>query len=1298
MGTGDKSKEGVFRDDKPMGEVPSGFSETLYTSGPLVSGYERRDRLEALFQGMSQGVVFQDKDGKITMANAAAERILGLTRDQLFGRTSHDPRWEAIDREGNPFRGEDHPAMRSLQSGRPVNNVLMGVYNPAERRRRWIMIDSVPLFEEEGELPSQAYATFTDVTAQVEAENALIESERKYRELIESSNELITRVDAEGTFTYVNPAALKFLGLPPEKLVGMKAFDFIHPDDRDNTLRHFDEWTKGDGGDIIFENRQVSVTGEVHDMLWIIHPLLDGKGEVEGFSSVAVDVTERKKAQREKEALARDLGQTKNLLESILNSIPDIIGVQDLEHNIIRYNHSGYKFLEITPGDLPGRKCYEIIGRDKPCRVCATSEVYQTRLPSKRQKFIPEFGVWFDLRAYPVFDDSGNLVQVIEHIRDITAERSAIEAIEKSEESYREIFNSTATGLMVHDAETGQILDVNQTIVDMTGYDRESILQSDVGKLSLGQAPYSQNEALSLIHKVKSEGPQTFDWMVRKKDGVIIWVEVTLKSAKILGRDRILAVISDITERKKYERDIIREKELSDGILDSLPGIFYMFDSDGKLLRWNRNFETVTGYSESELADKYILDYFEGGDREEIFDRFREVFINGWAEAEAEMIMKDGSRVAYYYTGMLARLDGRDYVLGVGLDVSERKKIELELKASEEKYRQLIETTNTGFTIVDAEGVVLDANDEYARIAGRADREEIMGRSVIEWTAPHDLERNKRALKAVLAKGHTRNLEIDYVAPGGLLRPVEINATVIETGEGKRIMTLCRDVSAKKKAEEERDRMFNLSMDLLSVSGFDGYFRQVNPAWTRTLGWSEEELLKSFWLDLVHPNDLESTREAGRELARGKEIRGFKNRMRTKSGEYRRLSWSSFPLPSEKMVFSVIRDVTEMDRLEEQLRQSQKMEAIGKLAGGVAHDFNNQLMVILNVSEMMAAGMSGSDPKRKHLSMIQKAGEQSASLTRQLLAFSRKQVIEPRVVKVNHMISPLREMLERLIGEDVEFEMELGSDAGLVKVDPSQIGQAIFNLAVNARDAMPRGGKLTISTGSVLLDSREAEKQDGLAPGNYALISVSDTGEGMDEETRSRIFEPFFTTKGLGKGTGLGLATVYGIVRQCEGSVTVSSEPGRGTTFRVYLPEAKAMDKDSKSFSSRASANLEGNETILVVEDNEDVRKTIVSMLRAKGYIILEAESGRQAEALFGDGGDHIDMVITDVVMPRLSGRELAKKFLEKRPDLPVLYVSGYTDEVISHHGVLEAGASLLQKPFTMDELLAKTRSLLDAR
>ncbi|HEV2751850.1 MAG TPA: ATP-binding protein, partial [Gemmatimonadales bacterium] len=471
----------------------------------------------------------------------------------------------------------------------------------------------------------------------------------------------------------------------------------------------------------------------------------------------------------------------------------------------------------------------------------------------------------------------------------------------------------------------------------------------------------------------------------------------------------------------------------------------------------------------------------------------------------------------------------------------------------------------------------------------------------------------------------------------------------------------------------------------------------VNDAAITRYGYSEREFLERTLRDIRSPEDQDRLdEELNNRPDEGAVRTGVRHR--AKDGKIFEVDLVARPLEfaGRRARLVLAHDVTAQRHLEHQLRQSQKMEAVGQLAGGIAHDFNNLLTAILGSTQLLLHNMPSGDPRREDAEEIKHAGLRAAELTRQLLAFSRRQVLAPKVLDLNAVVANMDRMLRRLLGEDVELVTSLDPIAGAVNADPGQLEQVLLNLAVNARDAMPTGGRLSIETARFTLHEEHVERRHRLPPGDYACLVVADTGVGMDEATQAHLFEPFFTTKEVGKGTGLGLATVYGIVKQSGGYIWVYSEPGRGTTIKVYLPRVPgATEAPAPAPPPREVRG--GHETVLLVEDATPVRTLARRSLEACGYRVLDAADGPAALELSARHGDPIDLLVTDVVMPGMSGRELAERLAPQRPSMKVLYTSGYTDDAMVRQGVLTAGVAFLQKPFVPDSLARKVREVLDA-
>jgi two-component system, cell cycle sensor histidine kinase and response regulator CckA len=502
----------------------------------------------------------------------------------------------------------------------------------------------------------------------------------------------------------------------------------------------------------------------------------------------------------------------------------------------------------------------------------------------------------------------------------------------------------------------------------------------------------------------------------------------------------------------------------------------------------------------------------------------------------------------------------------------------------------------------------------------------------------------------------------------------------------------------------EREEFFQLIsenvVDMIAVVDSNGKRVYNSPSYHRILGYGLDELGATSSFDQVHPDDRQIVVDAAADARRTGVGRRIEYRMRHKDGSWVYLESTASPVinakgEAENLVI-VNRDISERRRLEEQLRQSQKMDAIGRLSGGVAHDFNNLLGVIIGYAEILQEHILESDSMRAPVDQIIKAGNRASSLTKQLLAFSRQQVLEPKILLLNAVVSDTEKMLRRLIGEDIELLTSLDPTLGKIRADQGQIEQVIMNLAVNARDAMPEGGRLVIETANFEIDDKFTRRYAyPVLPGSYVLLTVSDTGIGMDTATQQRIFEPFFTTKEKGKGTGLGLSTVYGVVKQSGGYIDVVSARGKGTAFNIYLPRVGQDAVETKTLGPEHPEELRGTETILVAEDEDTLRALTRHLLELYGYRVLEACDGNQALRLSDQTVDEIHLLLTDVVMPGISGRILADQLKQKRPDVKVVFMSGYTGQRVGEKDILEPGSLFLQKPFTREGLARKIREAL---
>jgi two-component system cell cycle sensor histidine kinase/response regulator CckA len=668
---------------------------------------------------------------------------------------------------------------------------------------------------------------------------------------------------------------------------------------------------------------------------------------------------------------------------------------------------------------------------------------------------------------------------------------------------------------------------------------------------------------------------------------------------------------------------------------------------------------------------------------------------------EKEFIRKDGTRVPVL-AGSAMLGDGTTECISFVLDLTERKEAERGRREAERRSQRMVESATVGIWTLDQEGRTTFMNARMANIFG-VEAANAVGASFEQFLAPQDWPDAGDRLadrKAGASSAHEQR----FRKPDGSVGVLWVEGSPLYDARGRYegVLGIATDITERRQAEEAMrasETRYRLMFDksplpkwMYDVETLQ--FLDVNEAAVRDLGYARDEFLTMTIKDIRSPEDVPALLDAERRADLLPKFGIW--RLRKKSGEFIQveLTKHTFMLGDRVTRLAVGRDVTERLRLEEQLRQSQKMEAVGRLAGGVAHDFNNVLSVILSYGEMLLTDIKPGDPVRADIEEIHRAGKRAADLTRQLLMFSRQQVLAPKVLDLNDVLTSMDKMLQRILGADVDLVSLPTLPLGRVRADPSSVEQVIMNLVVNARDAMPTGGKLTMETANVVLDEAYAQAHLGVKPGPHVMFAVTDTGTGIEKATLTRIFEPFFTTKEQGKGTGLGLSTVFGVVQQSGGSVWVYSEVGKGTTFKVYLPRVDAAVETVGD--TVAQTTLRGSETILLVEDDDQVRVVARGILRRSGYHVIEARNAGEALLQSEKHPGTIHLLLSDVVMPQVSGPELAKRLASVRPDMKVLCMSGYTDDSIVRHGVLEAQIAFLQKPITPEALRRKVREVLD--
>jgi PAS domain S-box-containing protein len=853
--------------------------------------------------------------------------------------------------------------------------------------------------------------------------------------------------------------------------------------------------------------------------------------------------------------------------------------------------------------------------------------------------------------------------------------------------------------------EHGHFLRWNHSLLTATGYTGDEIHgMSPLDFIAADDPPLAHAH----MAEVFKTGHASLEASLLSKDGRLTPYLFIGRRVELDGARYVVGIGVDITSRKQLAERLSESERRYRDLLRETDRIIVRWNARGVITFINEFGQRFFGYTEAELVGQPVIGTLvpptsrSGRDPNQLMALLR-VDLSAFDRNMHDHVRRNGERVSVSWAHrIVVDADGRvQEVLSVGTDVTEQRRAELALRASEGRYRALFECAPDGIVIARRGGGFVDANASACRMLGYPPDELIGLRApdILADANAADLEWEQRRISAVSPYYRAWRCR----RKDGSLFPAEVIVTELPDGN---LLGMIRDVSEREAAldalrtAEERMRfaLVNAEVGIWDIDLMTGEM-QWSDLLERQFGLQPGSFggtLEAF-LERVHPDDRPSVRDT---IAKAKERGGdfsLLNRTIRPDGTVRWLSGTGRVLLGEHgqpvRGVGISQDVTDRRALEEQYLQAQRMEAIGRLAGGVAHDFNTLLTVILGFCELLLSDLDAADPRHADIEEIQKAGLRGSNLTRQLLAFSRKQVIEPALLDLNAVLAEMRGMLSRLIGERVNVVVRADPALSLVHADRGQMEQVIMNLAVNAKDAMPDGGTLTIDTADVELDEQHAATPVVPKPGSYVALTVSDTGTGMTPEVRARIFEPFFTTKDVGKGTGLGLATIHGIVARNAGSVSVQSELGHGSSFTVYLPKCAAVERAPSGAGPVTHARA-GGEMVLVVDDAEELRELTARLLEMQGYRVLLASNAGEALRLC-EQNRSIDVVLTDIVMPGASGSELTRKLSMRWPGLKVIYMSGYADEIVDDE-ILKAGIAFLHKPFSSDTLGRKLREVLE--
>lgn len=917
--------------------------------------------------------------------------------------------------------------------------------------------------------------------------------------------------------------------------------------------------------------------------------------------------------------------------------------------------------------------------------------------------------IWVELNMAPVFDSAGALAYWVVVRRDMThrrqQEQALRQAMEKSEQLAQRLdlaLESTSDGVI--------LLDRNWVILYMNHNAQEMVTQGvpKMGRLFWEVFPEAADSAFGQAYRRALETMEPMH-VEEYYPPLERWFEVRAypapQSLSIFFRDVTVRRAAD--EKIAIAQSSMREAQRRlQRFFETSLDIICATDAEGRFVEINGACRSILGFEPEELIGKRFLDFVHPQDRESTADIAGGLLNNKPIRNFVNRYMRRDGSVAYLmWTAVWSEEDGRAY--SVGRDVTSRLEREQKLRQSQNDLRRAQQLAHLGnWRYSPSDGGFL-ASEELLLLYGvPRDMDPDAAFSEIRMRVhPEDAEIFESLLSLSSPGNERADVIHRIIDPNGEIRCVRQLAE-LSPSDGEDTPTIfgaTQDITETVRAEEQiRDSelryrtLFYDNPEPLCV-----YDRQTlmivaaNPAATALHGYTQEEFVSKTILDIHVPEEIPRLQqELGRDDLAGRAPSVWRHVRKGGTVVYVETVSHGIEFAGRPCRLMLIKDVTERLNLEQQLRQIQKMEAVGQLAGGIAHDFNNLLTVINGYAALLQAQFGAAHPYERELSAILEAGARAAALTSQLLVFSRKQVVQPHALDLNEVIRSVRPILRRLIPENVEIHFIGGKSLGTVKADPTQIEQVIFNLVINARDALPRGGQVTLETRNISIGESFSDAHPDLAEGEYVMLAVSDNGHGMSTEIRSRIFEPFFTTKERGRGTGLGLSTVYGIIRQSGGAITVYSEPELGTTFRVYLPR---VDELPAGVPASAEHSLPaGHETVLLVEDNEGVRDFTETILREAGYTVLSAQNGAEAIEISSRTAETIQLLVTDLVMPRMNGRELSQVLRSVRPEIKTLLVSGYTDDVMVSRGILDPSIGFLSKPFSPQTLLAKVRSVLD--
>jgi PAS domain S-box-containing protein len=1262
---------------------------------------ERENRFRLAMQASHDGLFDWNLETNEIYYSPGWKKMLGYQDDELPNDFSV---WEkATDPEDVKKSWELQKKLITKQIDRFVMEFKM-----RHKDGHWVDILSraEAIFNDSGKA-IRIVGTHTDITERKQAEIAMKESEQFLQILLESIPLPVFYKDVEGRYKGFNKAFETFFGRPRSELIGCSVFD-INPPELARIYHAKDSELLKKISTQVYESQVKNAYGELRDVVFHKSSLTNSSGTITGLVGAIMDVTEPKRAKDE-------LRESEEKFFTVFATNPIPSAISTLQDG--RFINVNEAFLEVfaysSKTEIIGKTSVELglfanpHDRQSLRKAMEEKEIYHNR----DLKMVTKDGRILDMlfSAEPL--SVNNKQCLITNVVDITVLKQTEEALIEKEALFRGLFEHMTSGSAVYEVRNDGSKGTDYII---RGFNRKSLelegknLDEVVGKSLFDLRPNIDDYGLiPVMKKVWETGiPGYFPAKIYQDDNFSSYYENHIFK---LPSGQVVTIYNDVTDQKNQEKELQESEKKYRVLFDTFPLGITISDQFGNIVESNAVSEKILGIPKTEHEARTIYEPTWRIIRPDGTPMPAAEYASVQALQEKRLVENVEMGVVKPDTGITwinvtaspLNLEKFGVVVTYG-DVTARKKIEEENR----RFRTIADNSVYGKTIADLQGNLLYVNRFFADIHGYS-TEELAGRHISVFHSQEQMETVDRIIASMMREEHFPPTTVWHRHQDGTEFPMLMSGVLIKDdyGNPQCIATSAIDMTTQQKTEQEYKTLFREMLNGFALHEIvcdaegkpvDYRFLAVNPAFERLTGLKAEVIVGRTVLEVFPDIEKHWIETYGKVALSGEPI--FFENHTAELGKHFEVTAFRSDLNQFACIFQDITErklaEAEREKLQAQLTQAQKMESVGRLAGGVAHDFNNMLSVIIGNAELALENMAPNDPLRDHISEIFSAARRSADVTRQLLAFARKQTIAPKVLDLNQTIETMLKMLRRLIGEDIDLMWLPGKNVWPVRMDPSQIDQILANLCVNARDAIADVGKITIETGTATFDSAYCLENPGFVAGDFILLAVSDDGSGMDKETISHLFEPFFTTKELGKGTGLGLATIFGIVKQNNGFINVYSEPGQGSTFKIYLPRNPTKTESLEKKTSD-NLNLAGAETILLVEDEPSILKMTRMMLEQMGYKVLAAGTPGEAIALAQEHIGGIHLLITDVVMPEMNGRDLAGNLLSLYPNLKRLFMSGYTADVIAHHGVLDKGVQFIQKPFIRQTLAIKVREAL---